>query len=102
MTQTDTGGNAYPIEGAMVDASGAICGKVVYSEGMTLLDYFAGQAWSDEELGLIGTTKRMVSDALAVPVGDIVMDTHWPMYIARRRYDIATAMIAEKRRREST
>jgi hypothetical protein len=38
------GGPAYPIKGYCADASGALCGEVIKHCGMSLRDWFAGQA----------------------------------------------------------
>lgn len=38
------GGPAFPIKGYCSDASGALCGEVLCFRGMSLRDYFAGQA----------------------------------------------------------
>jgi hypothetical protein len=35
---------AFPVTGFMVDASGALCGETVRATGLSLRDYFAGQA----------------------------------------------------------
>lgn len=41
---SNSGGPVFPIHGYTVDASGALCGQVVQSEGATLRDLFAGIA----------------------------------------------------------
>ena len=43
-TKIDDGGPAFPVSGHCVDASGAYCGEVVNSKGLSLRDWFAGQA----------------------------------------------------------
>ncbi len=43
-TKIDDGGPAFPVAGHCVDASGAYCGDVVNSKGLSLRDWFAGQA----------------------------------------------------------
>jgi hypothetical protein len=74
MTTENDGGPAFPFEhGHSPDACN------VRESGMTLLDYFAGQAMS----------------VLSHPA----FDPRTPDAIARRCYDTAEAMIAERERR---
>ena len=42
-TNINDGGPAFPVAGHCVDASGAYCGDVVNSKGLSLRDWFAGQ-----------------------------------------------------------
>ena len=78
MTQ-DNGGQAFPRPGyEHLQPDGKIL-HVPGETGMTLLDYFAGQA-----------------------VGGLLKGLHDRYNIARLSYDLADAMLAEKRRREET
>lgn len=70
MTKTDTGGNAYASEYADMP------------NGMTLLDYFAGQCLPSLVAKWTTSETRSLNK------------------MASRAYEIAAAMIAEKRRRE--
>jgi hypothetical protein len=90
MTQTDTGGNAYSLY-----AEGIGCW-----DGMTLLDSHAQTPFTDEELMLDDSGTR-IALYLGIEFSDYQWSIHWPIYVARKRYDLAAAMIAEKRRRES-
>lgn len=68
--QTDIGGRVFPLQDNTIDGS----------EGITLLDYFAGQAlMGNATAGIEGT--------------DVA-------HVAGMCYEQAAAMIAEKRRRE--
>ena len=72
--QTDTGGPAYPTDSQHQPAN-----HILHMEGMTLLDWFAGQT------------------LIAINSGDFQSCSD----IAVEAYGIASAMIAEKRRREA-
>lgn len=56
--QIDDGGPAFPVAGHCVDASGAYCGDVVNSKGLSLRDWFAGQALA----GILAGAVRLVAD----------------------------------------
>lgn len=78
----DTGGPAYPYTLAHIEQP--------HAAGMTLLDHFAGQAlagWSESH-------HRMN------PFPDCDAPLHYADGMARVAYNIAAAMLAEKRRRE--
>lgn len=73
---TDNGGPAFPVAFKEFNGAGDLCD--FYTNGMTLLDWFAGQALMRFE-----------------------QEYHEYEAMAKDCYDIATAMLAEKRRRES-
>lgn len=77
-TKIDDGGPAFPVAGHCVDASGAYCGDVVNSKGLSLRDWFAGQA-------LRGQAHRLASP--------------WEHrdILAKDCYDIADAMLAARK-----
>ena len=80
----DSGGQAFPCPTGAADVVGE--SKIYYNKaqfGMTLLDHFAGMIIADGA-GYIGT-----SDPTVIPRE------------VKRAYDIAEAMIAEKRKREA-
>ena len=79
--ETDTGGQAFACQYSKYENQG----------GMTLLDYFAGQA-------LAGLTDRD-NDGIATVAKKT--DSEYEDVAALYAYGIAAAMIAEKRRRES-
>lgn len=66
------------------------------SAGMSLRDYFAGQAI----LSLTMMPIKSRTDEMAAYVGvdekDWVGDIHWPMLLAKRAYSVADAMLAER------
>jgi hypothetical protein len=65
---------------------------------MTLLDWFAGQA-RHEDLAIpetIGECAKLIG----IDAGSYEGSKHWNAVDARLRYDWASAMLAEKRRRE--
>ena len=73
-TKHDTGGPAFPARGEILMGIGS---KIaINTEGMTLLDWFAGQA-------LATLPSNQKAD-----------------YLAKEAYRTAKAMLAEKRRRE--
>lgn len=88
---SDNGGPAFP-EPFLYDATLGECGKVVTSSeygiptGMTILDWFAGQAL----VSLVH--RREMTDAQTYTKSDL----------AAEAYHYATFMLAEKRRRETT
>jgi cytochrome c len=73
---TDKGGAAFPVLPPII-----LTDYPWLEEGMTLLDYFAGQA-------LIACADDFIKSAMP------------RSSMAREAYDIAAAMLAEKRRRE--
>lgn len=92
MTKSDTGGSAFPSELAK-DWRSTESGHQAYElfGGMTLLDYFAGQAMQAILSSSVGEL------AEAHHKGELENPTK---FIAETAYDQAEAMIAEKRRRE--
>jgi len=85
MSKTDTGGPAFPSEGEGHGDSN------YWDMGMTLLDYFAGQAMQGE----------LASQEFAPDGGYYYANDKSNRYnLAEKCYNIAEAMIAEKRRRE--
>ena len=85
-----TGGPAYPISRAHFAQAGEMLSSDWVS-GMTLLDYFAGQALASLDAA---TCVAMLEQAQA---RQITPEHSMALYC----YDIAEAMIAEKRRREA-
>lgn len=81
----DTGGAAYPVSWA---ANGAVNIKL----GMTLLDHFAGQAMEGDWASQSEGTGEIVDD---------MPEDYWAER-AKLYYRQAAAMLAEKRRRETT
>ena len=81
MAKFDDGGQVYPSQEKVADNTTGLVHVVVHP-GITLLDYFAGQA-------LMGHLEDSSLD------GDNSQYAEWS-------YNLAEAMIAEKRRRESS
>ena len=96
---TDTGGPAYPRQ-ADWQFQGTPDEKMVEAgaEGMTLLDWFAGQALTAKLDGRVKllVERIRVGDDFVLP-GDDVAGTE---LVARNCYIYAQAMLAEKRRLE--
>ena len=95
MSDHDTGGPAFPSEQGHTNGTW----NQTYDPGMTLEDWYAGQArWShDLFLGLRRTEhQKMLADPRHEYQErcDLELEVEW-------RYDYAAAMIAEKRRREA-
>jgi len=78
------GGAAFPVLDAPMDPTRT--GLVLREPGMTLLDWFAGQALA----GLL---------ACSDPVAQL-SNEEYPAANARHAYDYAVAMLAERARRE--
>ncbi len=108
--KTDTGGQAFPRIDRLKDIShpaGADIFAAQYERGgLTILDYFAGQISqkpSSEEMALI--SREMVADGLLDGVATVeeaqkkAPKSYFDM-LARYRYKMAQAMIAEKKRLE--
>lgn len=110
MSKTDTGGPAYPVPGSEQGHIPDGTWNQTYEppiEGMTLLDYFAGQEQSRP-------TKEMMEEIYYEMKSEGVFKNYWNKetskesiaiatyceMIARYRFQQAEAMIAEKRRRE--
>ena len=85
--QRDTGGHAFP-QPLAIEPSGDIRSSSDFIDegGMTLLDWFAGQALS-----------ALAQDVERDGMED---DSEFWLRLARCSYGVATAMLAEKRRRE--
>lgn len=79
-TKIDDGGPAFPVAGHCVDASGAYCGDVVNSKGLSLRDWFAGQAL----VGILSGDQRFFS----------------PSELATISYWAADAMLAARNKKE--
>lgn len=84
MTTKADGGPAFPIRGLLNDAD---------FNGMTLRDYFAAHAidWSCNDMTLGG-----VAEHLDIKTADYKWEIHWPMFVAKRAYAMADAMLAER------
>lgn len=80
----DIGGPAYPEQGLSRDGAPSF----EFEPGMTLLDWFAGQA-------LIHIGGLFAAQEGVIPPDKFVRT------VAEKTYELAAAMIAEKRRRES-
>lgn len=92
MSKHDDGGPAYPTQ----NTSQPYC-------GMTLLDWFAGQAYTEavEIVTVRGVERcREILESEEEPEPEPDDDTDRADLIAREAYRLAAAMIAEKRRRE--
>lgn len=94
------GGPAFPV---ITSTDTVTAGPWASDPGMTLLDYFAGiafqQAALDEAVGDVAAGRK----ALGMPEdAEWNYDVHWPMCVARKAYQHAEAMLAEKQRRQST
>lgn len=76
---------AFPVTGHSVDATGAYCGDVVRSTGMTLRDYFAAKAMQ----GIFSNPKLCdVSERQDVTV-----------WVSRRAYQAADAMLSTREKK---
>ena len=90
----NNGGPVYPLAKRLVWAPDA---EITYSsEGITLLDYFAGQA-------LAGWLASFAQDA-EHPASAIMLEKHPHAVenIARFSYDLAKAMLDEREKRSAT
>lgn len=91
----DDGGPAYPVERTYRRRPryGEEGDQIVteHNDGMSMLDWFAGQA-----------TVGMVAEISGEQWGAIRDGTTYPLHkeVARFIYDLAEALVAEKRRRE--
>lgn len=94
MIKIDTGGLAYPRENYRSDSDELSVGQ----SGITLLDYFAGQALAGliSSLSTIESMEKLTDeiDKAGIPRDRV----EW--LLSKRSYGYATAMIAEKRRLE--
>ena len=92
-TKHDDGGHAYPNAGQMSND-----GRQIFAEsspGMTLLDYFAGQA-----MDVMGNNLTFWVPMVKAKLGKLAEGFDETQLIPMAAYGIADAMIAEKRRRE--
>lgn len=94
----DDGGSAFPYGQLNVTTGQPIAG--VFETGRSLADEFAKASMSLAADSYEGVGMPMVCAKLGIEVADYNADVHWPMLVARRSYDFAAAMVAEKRRRE--
>lgn len=81
MSKQDIGGSAFPV---------VLDGANDYADGMTLLDWFAGQALVGVMYGVEGVGS-MTPERRAEAWADV----------AQLVYEVAAAMVAEKRKREA-
>jgi len=81
MTQDKTGGAAFPTEGT-------------YSPGMTLLDYFAAKAMQ----GIMTTTGTKEGWDMFSKMSEMKFDESGKSAIARQSYEIASALIEERKK----
>ena len=88
-TKINDGGPAFPVAGHCVDASGAYCGDVVNSKGLSLRDWFAGQA-----LPQIHVSLRIAID------NGTVRNCDFEELVAASAYIIADAMLAARNKKE--
>lgn len=91
----DTGGPAYPLVLQEKDEEGRV--SPVIQGGMTLLDYFAGEAM--EAIYISGDHKKAMDNYTPGEPEPIKRDCN-QHEVAAWAYGVAEAMIAEKRRRE--
>lgn len=87
MSEQDNGGPAFP----------TTAGQVVYSHGMTLRDWFAGQARiNEDELSLPLAEKLMKGSAPNWQADPIAATIWWAQAEAKLRYIRADAMLAAR------
>jgi hypothetical protein len=84
----NTGGSAYPSTPEQWERG---------MEGMTLRDWFAGQALKNNDLLDMGETVADAQKELGMkPEEQYDYKVHWPMIVAQRCYAYADAMLAER------
>ena len=95
MSKIDTGGPAYPTRGSVTfiqNTDGTRTATPADTGGMTLLDWFAGQAMA----GILGNPA--LANAITKRHPKNIDSVEWVVDAA---YVTAAAMLAEKRRREA-
>lgn len=95
----DDGGTAYPYAFQHEDDQKFVAQG--FQSGMSLLDYFAGEAiftaWRDLVRAEDQQVQMTIGGRTIVPGQDVYTS---PDFVAEIAYDYAASMIAEKRRRE--
>jgi len=100
--KSNTGYTAFPYTGHIeMDINGKEVDVPVSFPGMTLLDWFAGQAMDSVSRDNDGGTIKDAAAELGIPTADYSYKTHYPILMAKRAYKYAAAMVAEKRKREA-
>lgn len=97
MSEINDGGPAFPVPDTVPDTVHTN-GQVEYgSPGMSLRDWFAGQALASGiiDLGEEGTVAD-AAEQLGIPAEDYIGKIHWPIVRAKRAYKIADSMLAER------
>lgn len=96
---------AYPIRGYTVDASGALCGETVQSDGMTLRQYAAiklrvpdsGTDWLDDMIRQSLRDEFAAKAMQGMVSSEVYADGMWEQSsIAEQAYEIADAMLATR------
>jgi len=107
MADIDNGGSVFPVTEYQADPSGGKPTPYNQEYGMSLLDYFAEGVMETTTLAIavnvyIGTLVQKMATLTEVQVAELekAMKAGSDADIAKASYDMATAMVAEKRRRE--
>ena len=89
-TLQNDGGAAFPHEAVKwnSDADSYVKDCLNYHPGMTLRDWFAGQAMQSENIAI----------AIMVASGKTAVPNNWNYDVAKGAYSIADAMLAERNR----
>jgi uncharacterized protein with HEPN domain len=88
------GGPAFPIPSPEMAFQGQ---TIKETQGMTLRDYFAAKA-----MDVAGDSTLTVGEAakeIGIEAKDYNGRTHWPLIVAKRAYQVADAMIAEREKK---
>ena len=100
--ELDTGGPAFPNTATATPDGGVSWPDQYGVGGMTLLDYFAGLAMEGQARGImeVGLTAIMVKDPTEAEVAQMGQEHRDLMKgLPKASYDMAEAMIAERKRR---
>ena len=92
MSGVKDGGNAFPCGSDLGPASNIVDGGY---GGMTLRDWFAGQALSTAAQDTGGTVASAAKE-LGIPIGEYDGKKHWPKLVAKSSYAFADAMLTER------
>lgn len=92
MSTPADGGPAFPREGNTPAHSKHVCSQ----SGMSLRDWFAGQAPHQEVDAIIGQTVREASQFLGIAETEYKCEIHYPKACGKARYQWADAMLAAR------
>lgn len=97
MEEINDGGPAFPAQTDAFPEGHVYCmGDTIKSGGMTLRDYFAGQALSNYGDIEIEQNIKQAAEELNIDQKEYSYVIHYPKLVAKRCYEMADAMLKQR------